>query len=413
MRLSAAIGGLLSAWLCLATPAAADDAQRIQELEGEVGELKRELQDLKLLVGDVTQAQATPPAVQDSHEAMHGFDSTQNGFHTPTLSLRGYGNVNYDSDWVDHDGGNNESTNHFTTGGLDLFITSQISEKLRFLNETVFEFEEGGEAVLDVERLLVQYDYADWLRPALGRGHTALGYWNHRFHHGSFTQTTVERPLLYRFEDDGGIMPVHFVGLEASGDVDVGESYFSYAANLANGRGDITDFVQMVEDQNEAKAFAFMLTFHPTGMEELGFGANTYIDRIPKDPDTPGREDSIEERIFGVHAYYTVDPFELIVEGQALHHDSEVGGVQWSYGAYAQVGYSLGRIKPYYRFDLLGIDPDDAYFMDLPGVENTLEHTVGFRYDWTTFASTKLEFRRRDSKTFDAFEAAASAAFAF
>ena len=72
------------------------------------------------------------------------------------------------------------------------------------------------EVVVDVERLQIAYRWSDALRLTAGRGHTALGYWNESYHHGKLLQPTVERPEVLKFEDDGGILPVHFVGLEAA-----------------------------------------------------------------------------------------------------------------------------------------------------------------------------------------------------
>ena len=407
MRVHQAIGVAIGSALWLASPAAADDAQRIQELEGEVKELKGQLQEIKLLVRDLTSEQAPAEAVHNAHEAMD-----TGGFHGPSLSINGFADIQYDANWGHLDEGGNQDTNNYALGDLDLFLASQIAEKLSFLAENVFEFEEDGSVNVDVERLLLKYDYADWLRAAAGRGHTALGYWNHHFHHGSWMQTTVERPLLFAFEDEGGILPVHFVGLELSGNLDLGGSSLFYSAALANGRGDITDFVQNVEDQNQSKAFTSMVTLHPTGVEELGFGASAYIDRIPRNPGQPGRDEVIDEGIFGGHFNYTEYPWELLVEGQAIHHDSDAGD-QWDAGAYAQIAYVVDRLKPYYRFDWLKINPNDPYYQGIPGVEDTRQHTLGLRIDWTTFTATKVELRRRDSNSFDAWEAAAQAAFAF
>ena len=46
----------------------------------------------------------------------------------------------------------------------------------------------------------------------VGRFHTDIGYWNTAFHHGLWLQIPVERPHVLRFEDDGGLVPVHWVG---------------------------------------------------------------------------------------------------------------------------------------------------------------------------------------------------------
>lgn len=407
MRVRKAFGAVfVAAALGLARPAFAEDEQRIHELEGEVESLKGQVQELKLLVRDLASAQ--PRAAEQPAPAEPG----GGGFRAPSLSIYGFGDIDYDATWEDADEGGNQDTNNYALGDLDLFLTSQIAERLNFLAENLFEFEDDGSVNVEVERLLLKYDYADWLRAEAGRGHTALGYWNLHFHHGKWLQTTIDRPLLFAFEDEGGILPVHFVGVQVSGDVDLGGPSLFYAAAMANGRGDINDFVQNVEDENQSKAFVFMTTLHPTGIEQLGIGASSYFDRIPRNPDQPGRDQKIDEGIFGGHLNYTEDPWELLVEGQAIRHDSDVGD-WWDYGAYAQIAYVVGRLKPYYRFDWLKIDPNDRYYQGLEGVEDTKQHTLGLRFDWTTFAATKIELRRRDSNTFDSWEAAAQAAFAF
>ena len=85
------------------------------------------------------------------------------------------------------------------------------------LAEIVFEFEEDdNEAVLDPERIQVRWAPSTLFSLTAGRMHTPLGYWNETFHHGTWFQTTAARPLLYEFEDDGGILPVHMVGLQAA-----------------------------------------------------------------------------------------------------------------------------------------------------------------------------------------------------
>jgi hypothetical protein len=49
----------------------------------------------------------------------------------------------------------------------------------------------------------------------VGRFHSAIGYSNTAYHHGTWLQTTTGRPLLFQFEDQGGILPIHNVRLTA------------------------------------------------------------------------------------------------------------------------------------------------------------------------------------------------------
>lgn len=120
--------------------------------------------------------------------------------------LRGFGHAEYGAAWNKPSGPGSgiSGSNQFGIGGVDLFIASDIGNGFSFLNETVFEFD-GDEAILDVERVLLKYEFQEWINLKIGRGHTGLGIWKSRYHHGIWLQTTADRPLIYSFEDDGGI----------------------------------------------------------------------------------------------------------------------------------------------------------------------------------------------------------------
>ncbi|RMD86317.1 MAG: hypothetical protein D6808_03660 [Candidatus Dadabacteria bacterium] len=328
------------------------------------------------------------------------------------LDLHGFGHVQYDVEQVNLDGpGGKDTSNNFANGGVDLFITSQLSDRFSFLNETVFEFTDEGESTLDVERLLLKFSQSEQFNLAAGRGHTALGYWNQRFHHGTWLQTTTDRPIIYLFEDDGGILPVHFVGLEASGALADGQ--LAYTANVANGRGKITDEVQLTTDANNSKMVSLMLTYQPEAVEDFGVGANIVWDRIPSDPATPGRASQIDELIYGFHIYYTGYPWELIGEIQFVNHDDDAAGTFDHYGAYAQIAYSIDSWKPYYRYDRLSIESGDPFFTGLPGVEDSDQHTVGIRWDLEAYVALKFEYRFLDTDSEESHAGTVQASFAF
>ncbi|MBI4384617.1 MAG: hypothetical protein HY579_11355 [Nitrospinae bacterium] len=151
----------------------------------ELKELEKEVSALKKTVKRLTEPQE------------------RSDYDLPSLQIRGFGHLQYDANSA-VESSSDRQTNNFTNGAVDLFITSQVAKKLSFLNETLFEPQRDGSNVLDVERALLKYEFSDRLNLAMGRGHTALGYWNHRFHHGTWLYTTVDRPIIYRFEDAGG-----------------------------------------------------------------------------------------------------------------------------------------------------------------------------------------------------------------
>src|SRR3990167_7246133 len=194
-----------------------DDSQRIRELEKKVEELTRTVNEL--MARQETAAPMGEPRPEPYGSGRGEIPQEEKTF-APQLTLRGFGHVQYDSRQSDFSDDTAGDTNHFANGELDLFITSELGEKISFLSETLFEFEEDGGQELDVERLLLKYEGNDKFNVTIGRGHTVLGYWNQTFHHGTWLQTTTDRPAIYRWEHAGGILPVHYVGLEFSGTLD-------------------------------------------------------------------------------------------------------------------------------------------------------------------------------------------------
>jgi hypothetical protein len=337
------------------------------------------------------------------------------GVDGPSLQIRGFSHVQWDVEGIEGDGG----ANNFAIGGVDLFITSQIAEKVSFLNETVFEFGEGGENILDVERVLLRYEYAEGLNATAGRGHTPLGYWNQHYHHGTWLQTTTDRPIIYRFEDDGGILPVHYVGLQLDGKFFSDYGIFTYEALVSNGRGTIPDSVQLVEDLNDAKRIAFNTSFEPSAVPGLSFGGMVLFDKIPRDSGVMNREDSAKELIAGGHLVYLENDVELLVEGFYIRHDNRsVDQIFDHWGGYAQLAYSFGDIKPYYRFDLLRIEGGDPFYqnemgMALDEVEDQEQHTMGVRWDTATYLALKMEYRYNNARSADIHSGTIQASFAF
>ena len=380
----------------------ADDSQRIRELEKKVEELTRTVNEMK---GQLLTAAPREPAVSEEI-------SEEETTFAPKLTLRGFGHVQYDYARSDFSNDTAGDTNHFANGNLDLFITSRVGEKISFQNETIFEFEENGSTEVDVERLLLKYEGNDKFNVAIGRGHTALGYWNQAFHHGTWLQTTTDRPVIYRWEQDAGILPLHFVGLEVSGAFDMPGGKLSYVSNLANGRGEIANEVQLVEDDNDSKMAGGMLTYKPAAIEGLGFGVNYIRDIIPARAGTTNRGAEIDENLSGAHIFYLKDPFEVILEGQLINHFNHATGLRdETAGAYGQLAYKMGKYKPYLRFDWLNISDRDPFYQGL--IEDEMSHTLGLRYELTTLNALKLEYRHIDKDNSRSNEATIQSSFAF
>jgi hypothetical protein len=361
LRSAVLIGSLIFAAPLWGAPGQDQNTREIQSLKREVERLKEEVSSLPL-------STATDDA-----------DSLT----LPTLQWRGFGHVQYEA---------NDDGNHFALGDLDLFMTSRIAQKLHFLSELLIEFEENGENELDVERLLLKYDFSNTLAVSLGRGHTGLGYWNQAFHHGVWMQTTVDRPLIYRLEGEGGILPVHYVGLEFSGRFNFGIGDLSYIANVANGRGRTAGAINIAGDDNNSKMLALLITWESEALHGLGLGGSVVFDHIPNNP-AAGRLEETQEIIGGLNFYYIDDTLEAIVEWFLIDHQSIEGDRQHN-GGYAQLAYSIGDLKPYYRFDFLNVETGDTFFAD---TSTARQQTVGIRYDVFPYAAVKTEYRYQDA----------------
>lgn len=302
----------------------------------------------------------------------------------PKLVIRGFGNIDYE--WRD-DG----TPNSFSLGELDLFLTSELTEDVSVLAEVVLEPEGNQETIIDVERYQIKYAPSDLLNFALGRMHTALGFWNQTYHHGPWFQATASRPVVYSFEDHGGVLPIHEVGLKVLGAKALPGVDVEYDVSLTNGRGRTPTEITGLADLNSSKAVNLWLGLAPRGAPGLKLGGVARFDTIPKDPRVPARADSLEERILGGFATFQRGHAEVLAELIGVKHgEKRPGGRSFrTTGLYLQAAYTLGRFKPYYRFDSLDVADADPFYA--PETDDVRKHTAGVRINPTTWAAFKLE----------------------
>jgi hypothetical protein len=310
------------------------------------------------------------------------------------LRMRGFGDVSFHGDNVHGD------TTSFSLGQLNLFVTSDISEKFKFLGEIVFESGPdnfygvpGGrrnEVGVDVERYLLQYSYNDYFNLAVGRYHTAIGYYNTAYHHSTWFQTTTGRPLLFQFEDSGGILPVHNVGASASGRIPSGPLGLHYVAEIGNGRASRAPLddepVQNEVDENNHKAFNLAVFSRPTAVQGLQLGFSAYHDLL-----TPANQPSaVGETILAAHVVYMVPTFEWLNEALVIRHSPQGSSrVFDTPGFYTQISKRWGSYRPYFRYQYINASSFEPIF---PDVQLRAGPSVGLRYDASESVALKLQY---------------------
>src|ERR1700674_3137659 len=281
--------------------------QRMDQLEATVRELRAALAQATAAIPKPTPPQAAPPSQpepepQAEHAMSEGMDLNKT-----LLRIRGFSDVTLH--------GSNLKGDHtsFSLGQVDLFVTSDVSEKLKFLSEVVFEAGRDNSFGVDIERLLLTYSFGDILNVGVGRFHSAIGYYNTAYHHSTWLQTTTGRPFLFQFEDQGGILPIHNVGMTASGRIPSGALGLHYVAEVGNGRASrfplTEEPVQNKVDENNHKAFNLALFARPQALSGLQVGFSFYRDLL-----TPAGAPKIGETILAAHAILTRSTFEWLNE---------------------------------------------------------------------------------------------------
>lgn len=315
------------------------------------------------------------------------------------VNLGAYGDVNFFT--------KDRSENHpsFSLGPLDLYSTVNIGPRLTFLAEFDIDFDQqAGEGDVEMERLWVGYTLSDLLTVRAGRQHTALGYWNNTYHHGKLLFLTIDRPFFLAFEDDGGVLPVHTVGLELSGSQNRPGFRWMYMLDIGNGHridsSTKTLVPNVTSDNNSSKQVALRLSVESYRLPGLTLGIFGTGDKVGTD-----FNGNIDERIFGSDLSYMHDKVEFISEYYKMlnpgHHAEAY---------YIQLGYKIARdITPYARYETLAVNPDDPYFINLQNNTSRHQQIAGVRYDIDELRSAlKLQYRidrKVGSETFHVWEA--------
>lgn len=315
--------------------------------------------------------------------------------------IRGFGDVTYSASSID------EAPSSFALGQYDLFITSRLGGHWSFLGETVFEFVED-QFVADVERLVVEYQLRPGLRVGLGKMHTPIGYWFTQYHHGALLEPTIERPLAFRFEDEGGLLASHSLGLSLSGR-EIGKLGLGYDVVIGNGAAS-----SPAGDVDNHKSLTVRALSQITATTEVG--ASIHTDRLPRGtmPDAHGQQpvtltDDVDQMVFGAFVAHFGPSLEAQVEALRIRHE-DPNGVTSNDTGYGYVGYRFGDFVPYALYDHVAFSEFDPVYQD-----RSHHHlSLGVRWDVAVASVLKTELRREhghETGTFSVLTVQAAVAF--
>jgi hypothetical protein len=299
----------------------------------------------------------------------------------PEMLVRAFGSVDWGATELPG------TPNSFALGQFDLFVNASLNDRVSVLAEIVMEASGANTRVVtDLERLQLTFRVNDHLQVTAGRYHTGIGFYNTAFHHGSYFETPIGRPRVFAFEDEGGVLPVHEVGISARGTVPRTGSALHYLAEIGNGRTWAASESSEGRDQNGSKSSNIGLSLRPERWHGLEIGTSLYRDAIPDPPSS-----DLSHRIATAYLVYRTQSAEVMAEWLSLSHRTADRRVSRNHGGYAQASRAWGTVRPYYRFDRLAVSPSTPLIGDRGSYQ---AHVAGLRVDPAMWIGLKAQYER-------------------
>jgi hypothetical protein len=279
---------------------------------------------------------------------------------------------------------------NFGFGEQDLFITSDLQDRISFLGESVFKFSLSSptDFSVSIERVVIKYNFAGNHNLLIGKHHTPLNYWNDSYHHGRVFFPTIYRPLLF----DAEIIPLHTTGISLQGH-DLGKLKFGYDFMLGNGLGSTE-----VLDNDKNKSVSAAIHIKP--VDRLRIGLSYYYDVVSKGSFVHTLDKNIDwevkQHLITGSVSYFGNKFELLAESTLGYNTTDTTGTKRTQASYVYGGFRItSKLTPYIRLDDLHFENGEQYFAK----NNSGSFVGGIRYRINYLAVIKLEYQHQHSET--------------
>ena len=336
---------------------------------------------------------APPPDPQDmdSHDHMMAIPDG------PVLHFRGFFDVDFDDGSVAQNlqyplGVPAHSS--FRSGEFDLFMSSQLSDKLSFLAECVFSSDQTNSFSVDLERFQLTYQPNQYFQISAGRYHSAIGYYNTAYHHGLWFSTATGRPFMYYFEDSGGVLPVHEVGVSTTGRVPgSGALNLHWVAEIGNGSAEFGsanygDGVENFASDRNRKDVNFAVYSRPQRFPGLQIGGSWMRGAVV--PVALGEK--VNQNVSSAYVVFVNGKWEFLNEAVLLQHQLPFGGRSYNSPlGYTQISRTFGIYRPYFRLQEVNIPNNDPASPFTGRYEGP---SAGIRIDFFTYAALKIQYNR-------------------
>jgi hypothetical protein len=386
----------------------------IQKLISRVEALEREVAALKPsavpAVAQSSEQPAAPPAVQSAEQppavSTSGLPVAEQ-HDDSRFTFHGYA----DAGFLRNVAG--DSVKRFVMGEVDLFMTARISPNLTALLETVLETDSqlyNNQVPVNVERVLLQYRHNDYFNLDIGSYRTAIGYYSTAYLRGAWFQTALSRPRLFEFEDDGGFLPLHNVGLSANGRLPSGALGLHYVFEVGSSRN-YAQAGRTGTDLQQNGAVNVALFAQPSRIRGLQMGFSSYHDQL-----SPQTGIKFDRSVWTAHVVYQAHRLEFLNEAVLARFSNARDGHISVPGFYSQLAYRVGpSLTPYLRFDYANVyGKGDAMAGAQQYVPWRTIFSGGIRYELSDSVAFKVELGRETDRLRSPWiTAAAQIAFTF
>ncbi len=289
----------------------------------------------------------------------------------------------------------NSNLHGAAVGSVDFYLTPQLGERTKALVELNFEVGDTGELAVDLERAQLGYQFADAVTVWLGRFHTPYGYYNTAFHHGHQIANSLRRPRFLQFEDQGGILPAHTVGLWLTGARRTSAGKLTYDLYVGNAQRVVNGTIDMNTaggPHGGAMIGGNVGLLLGESLPGLKIGANVFRVEVENDNDLIA---AARTRVnnYGLYAVYDTDRWENIAEYYLFDNTdlSGTSGKHQSEAGFVQLGYRTGRLIPYARYERAALEQGDNFFAAQQFGGSYYREALGVRFDLDLSSALKLE----------------------
>lgn len=272
----------------------------------------------------------------------------------------------------------------FSFGEQDIFVISELSDKITFLGETVFKYSAGSPTKFNVsvERVLVKYNFSGNHNILVGKHHTPVNYWNDSYHHGRLFFPTIGRPEMFKAK----LIPIHTSGVRIQGS-SLTKLNFGYDILVGNGIG-----ASDIADNDKTKSLTTAIHVKP--VQGIRIGASMYYDRLAAGvvgPNGAALMHPMDHRLYSGSIAAFKKKLEVLAEYTLAQYamDSEMNQpTSTTHAVFGYLGYRFNRLVPYFRYDLVDVDKNTMYLNN----QDISSITVGVRYEVNHMAVVKLEY---------------------